>query len=70
MRPREFVVLIEKDEDGILVATVPALTGCHTQAKTLPQLLDRVKEAIRLCLKVQKVIPEPLKFVGLKEIEI
>src|SRR3989339_1962246 len=37
MKPKnEFTVLIERDEDGMLIATVPALKGCHTQAKTLP----------------------------------
>ena len=65
----EFPVLIEKDEDGILIATVPSLKGCHTQAKTLSTLFKRVKEAISLCLDVQKDIPR-LKFVGLQEIEV
>ena len=32
---QEFSVVIEKDEDGYFVATVPALHGCHTQAKSL-----------------------------------
>ena len=69
MRRREFAVLIEKDEDGVLVASVPSLPGCHTQAKSLSQLLERIKEAIRLCLKVQGEIPQ-LKFVGLQEVEV
>ncbi len=70
MRRKGFVVLIEKDEDGVLVASVPGLPGCHTQAKSLPQLLGRIKEVIRLCLKVEKKSPEPLKFVGLQEVEV
>ncbi|HIE35795.1 MAG TPA: type II toxin-antitoxin system HicB family antitoxin [Candidatus Omnitrophica bacterium] len=65
----EFPVIIEKDEDGVLIGTVPSLKGCHTQAKTLPTLLKRVKEAILLCLEVQKEIPQ-LKFVGLQEVEV
>ena len=65
----EFPVIIERDEDGILIATVTSLPGCHTQAKTIPALLNRIKEAIRLCLDVQKDIPH-LKFVGLQEVEI
>ena len=48
----EFNVLIEKDEDGYFVATVPALWGCHTQAKSLDALMKRVQEAIELCLEV------------------
>ena len=51
---REFNVVIEKDEDGYFVSTVPALRGCHTQAKSLDTLLKRVKEAIELCLEVEK----------------
>lgn len=44
--------MIERDGDGFFVASVPALPGCHTQAKTLPELMHRVKDAIRLCLEV------------------
>ncbi len=51
MRKSKFLVVIEKDEDNMLVATVPALKGCHTQAKNLHILLERIKEAIQLCLE-------------------
>ncbi|MBU0676377.1 MAG: type II toxin-antitoxin system HicB family antitoxin [Proteobacteria bacterium] len=49
---REFSVIIEKDEDGYFVASVPAFRGCHTQAKSLDTLMKRVREAIELCLEV------------------
>jgi len=65
---REFTVLIERDEDDMLIATVPALKSCHTQAKTLHILLERVKEAILLCLEVES--PSNLEFVGLQEISV
>ena len=45
---REYTIIIEKDEDGYYVASVAELPGCHTQAKTLNQLLERIKEAIQL----------------------
>ena len=48
---RRFTVLIEQDEEGYFVATVPALRGCHTQAKSLDTLMKRVREVIALCLK-------------------
>jgi len=67
-RKREFLVLIERDEDGVLVGTVPALKGCHTQAKSLSVLLQRIKEAISLCLEVET--PSQLEFVGLQEISV
>ncbi|MBM3947909.1 MAG: type II toxin-antitoxin system HicB family antitoxin [SAR202 cluster bacterium] len=50
---REYTVVIEHDEDGYFVATVPALPGCHTQAKSLDELEERIREAISLCLEVQ-----------------
>lgn len=46
---KQFKVFIEFDEDGYYVASVPALPGCHTQAKTLPELKKRIKDAIKLC---------------------
>ena len=51
-KKREFNVVIEKDEDGYFVATVPALRGCHTQAKSLDVLMRRIQEAIEFCLGV------------------
>ena len=69
-RKNEFLVLIEEDEDGMLVASVPALKSCHTQAKTLPTLLARIKESIQLCLEVQKEPITPLKFIGIQEIGV
>jgi predicted RNase H-like HicB family nuclease len=50
---REFDVVIERDSDGYYVASVPALPGCHTQAKTLDKLMERIREAAELCLEVQ-----------------
>jgi predicted RNase H-like HicB family nuclease len=47
----KFTVLIEKDEDGMLFAKAPDLPGCHTQAKTMPELLKRIREAIELCVE-------------------
>lgn len=51
---RQFKVIIEKDEDGWFIASVPALPGCHTQGKTYEQVIERIKEAIQLCLEVQR----------------
>ena len=49
---KEFTVIIEQDEEGYYIAEVPELKGCHTQAKSLDTLMERVKEAIQLCLEV------------------
>ncbi len=65
---KEFNVVIEKDEDGYFVATVPALRGCHTQAKSLDVLMRRVKEVIELCLEVEE--PTVNEFVGVQRVAV
>ncbi|MFO7684812.1 MAG: type II toxin-antitoxin system HicB family antitoxin [Desulfobacterales bacterium] len=65
---REFSVVIEKDEDGYFVASVPTLRGYHTQAKSLDALMKRVKEAIELCLEVEE--PTPTEFVGVQSVAV
>jgi predicted RNase H-like HicB family nuclease len=64
----KFNVLVERDEDGYYVATVPSLPGCHTQAKSLDELIDRAKEAIELYLEVEKDIVVG-EFVGVQVVE-
>ncbi len=49
-------IVVEKGEDGYLIAEVKGLPGCHTQAKTFDELIRRIKEAIRLYLKVKKIV--------------
>ena len=63
----EFSLIIEQDEDGMYVGTVPSLRGCHTQAKDIGTLIERAKEAITLCMQVEKDIPR-LKLNVLKAI--
>lgn len=64
----KFNVLVERDEDGYYVASVPSLPGCHTQAKSLDDLIERAKEAIELYLEVEKEIV-PGEFVGVQVVE-
>ena len=68
---REFTVVIERDEDGYFVGSVPSLEGCHTQAKSLDELLERMKEAIQLCLEVQgEEAAEALELVGIQRVAV
>ncbi len=67
---REFNVIIERDEEGYYIASVPELHGCHTQAKSLDKLMERIKEAIELCLEVQEQEGKPLEFVGVQRVLI
>ena len=50
---KEFIIVIEQDEDGVYTASVPELKGCNTQEKTLDELKERVDEAIELYLEVE-----------------
>ena len=67
---REFNVIIEEDSEGYFVATVPELQGCHTQAKSLDVLMKRVREAIELCLEVEKEERRVTRFVGVQRVEV
>ncbi len=67
---REFDVVIERDADGYYVASVPTLPGCHTQARSIDELVERVKEAISLCLEDRGEPPEQLDFIGVQRVRI
>ena len=67
---REFNVVIERDSEGYYVASVPALRGCHTQARSLDKLLSRIKEAIELCLEVEDDGSAATEFVGVQRVAV
>jgi predicted RNase H-like HicB family nuclease len=67
---RQFNIVIEKDAAGYFVASVPSLPGCHTQARSLDELIERTREAIELCLEVQDRPQELLEFVGVQRISV
>jgi predicted RNase H-like HicB family nuclease len=68
MKKYKLSVLIERDEDGYLVATVPSLKSCYTQAKTMEELIPRIREVIELCLQEEE--PTPMVFEGVQQIEV
>ncbi|MBI5189544.1 MAG: type II toxin-antitoxin system HicB family antitoxin [Nitrospirae bacterium] len=68
MEVYNFSVIIEQDEDGYYVATVPALKSCYTQARSMDELIPRIKEVIELCLEEEE--PERLRFVGIQQVEV
>jgi predicted RNase H-like HicB family nuclease len=63
-------VVVEKDSEGFYVASVPSLAGCHTQARSLDELMGRIKEAIELCLEVQDGMVEQLNFDGVQRVTV
>ncbi|MDQ1312528.1 type II toxin-antitoxin system HicB family antitoxin [Methanothrix sp.] len=64
-----FDVVVRQDEDGYYVATVPELPGCHSQAKSLDELMSRIKEAILLCLEEEDA-SEMGSFIGVQVVEV
>ena len=66
----DFTVVIEQDEEGWYVASVPDIQGCHTQGKTIPELLERIKEAIEVCLEAEPQKIKPMKFVGVQRVAV
>ena len=66
----EYTVVIEQDEEGYYVAEVPELYGCHTQAKSLDELMGRIREAIVLCREVQKPTRPRKHLIGVQRISV
>jgi predicted RNase H-like HicB family nuclease len=67
---RQYDVVIERDADGYYVASVPQLHGCHTQARSLDELMTRIREAIELCLEVEGEPSQNLEFVGVQRVTV
>ena len=66
---KECSVVIERDEDGLFVATVPSLPGCHPQATSLDELMARIREAIELNLEDRQEI-DTLEFIGVQRVTV
>jgi predicted RNase H-like HicB family nuclease len=49
---REYNIIIEKDSEGYYIGLVPELKGCHSQAKSIDELMVRMEEVIELCEEV------------------
>ncbi len=67
---KEFTVIIEQDQEGYFIAEVPELKGCHTQAKSLDTLMERIKEAIQLYLEVSGQEHPTTHLIGVQKVAI
>jgi len=66
-----FTVVVERDEDGLYVASVPLLPGCHTQGETYEEALENIKDAIKLHLEARKELGEPVPIeVAIDEVRV
>jgi predicted RNase H-like HicB family nuclease len=64
---RKLTVVIERDEDGYYVASVPSIPGCHTQAKNMSTLMKRIHEVVELCLEDKRKVPS-MELIGIQQI--
>ncbi len=67
---RQFDVVIEPDSEGYYLASVPEIPACHTQARSLDEATERIREAIHLCLEVEDTPEQDLEFVGIQLVTI
>ncbi len=67
--PYKFTVVIEQDEDGVFVASCPALQGCYTQGRTYKESVKNIRDAIKLHLEARKKVGEFLPHeVGVEKV--
>ena len=63
-------VMIEQDEDGVFIVSVPTLRGCHSYGYTVEEAMANIREVIVFCLEEQKSNIEQPEFVGVYRIEL
>jgi predicted RNase H-like HicB family nuclease len=68
--PRQFDVVIGRDEEGYYVASVPQIPACHTQVRSLDEVTQRIREAIELCLEAEDTPEHALEFIGIQRVTI
>ncbi len=69
---RTLTAYVEYDrESKLYVGMVPGIRGAHTQAATLDELQDNLKEVLELCMEEDRTLLDEMpNFVGLQQIEI
>lgn len=70
-----YLVIIEQDEEGVYIASVPSIQGCYTQGDTYEEALKNIEEVIHLCLESRKAHGVPIddtgtEFVGVKNVSV
>jgi predicted RNase H-like HicB family nuclease len=60
MTDYKFTVVVERDEDGLYVASVPLLQGCYTQGETYEETLENIKDTIKLHIEARRTLGEPI----------
>ena len=66
----KFAITVEKDEDGFIITSCPALPGCHSQGKTRQEAVANIEEAIRGYIASKRKHGEPLPITDVEEVEV
>lgn len=67
----KFTVVVERDEEGLYVASCPALQGCYTQGKTYKEAMKNIKDVIKLHIEARKALGESIPIEQtIEEVEI
>ena len=66
----KFAITLKQDEDGFIIASCPALLGCHSQGKTKEEAIANIGEAIRGYIASKRKHGEPLPLTEVKEVEV
>ncbi len=66
-----FTIVVERDEDGVYVASCPAIQGCYTQGDTYEEAVENLKDAITLHIEARRQVGEPVPLeVAIDEVEL
>ena len=68
--PHQFDVIIERDQEGYYIASVPQFPACHTHARSLDEVTRRIREALELCMEVEGAPEQTIEFVGIQRVTI
>jgi len=66
----KFLITLEEDEDGFIVAECPALPGCVSQGKTREEAIANIEEAIQGYIASLRKHGQPIPNPELTEVEV
>ena len=68
---KKFTVLIEQDEDGMFIGSIPTIPSCYADGKTQEEMLDSLRDVLRLCLRnIDVKVLEKTRFVGIQNVKV
>jgi predicted RNase H-like HicB family nuclease len=70
MKPKDFFVVIERDEDGMYVGEVPQLKACYSQGETIDELMTNIREVIEMCLEELDQEEPSTEFIGIQRLVV